>query len=374
MNGVAAAAFLLSAIASSAAFLYKLVQIHRNWRDVVYVSLTVTLAWQFLTFAMGVVSTSSASLFGVPNLSVLVLHVVAVALCISAQILLLLWANPLEKVRGRIRGWLVTGVLIIAVLVALFFIGGAVYLPSTDLTVGSADPVILTYLLLFIASQLVPCVKIAIQCIPYARAAGNPWLRRGLWLLSIAAVLLVVYCLTRTVNILSPALHIEPGIWKVLPNLFSAVGIVVMSIALTMPSWGGHVTNAVGWLRDYRSYRALYPLWHSLYEATPEIALEPPSSSISDLHYRLYRRVVEIRDGWRALRPYMESESESETPADQVRLEARKIKQALETKRTDPRSIPAPSRGGFEQRDAKTFAAEVSWLKEVSHAFASVRD
>jgi hypothetical protein len=46
--------------------------------------------------------------------------------------------------------------------------------------------------------------------------------------------------------------------------------------------------------------------------AAPEIALAPPSSAfadaltVRDLGFRLYRRVIEIRDGGLALRPYLD--------------------------------------------------------------------
>ena len=49
-----------------------------------------------------------------------------------------------------------------------------------------------------------------------------------------------------------------------------------------------------------------------LYETSPRIALAPPRSTLSDaftirdLDFRLYRRIVEIRDGSLELRPYVE--------------------------------------------------------------------
>lgn len=375
MSVIKALAFGLSAFASYAAFFYKLAQFRRNWRDLVYLTLVVTLALMCLTFTMGAVSASVDELFGIANLDVLVLHLASVGLCISAQILLLQWANPLELVRTRIKLWLLAGSALCGLLVILFFIGGAPYVPPEELTVGSVRAAILTYLLLFIVSQSIPCVTVFCQCIPYARATSNPWLRRGLRLLAAGAALLFGYCLTRTVNILSPLLGIQAGSWVLAASFFSAAGIVVLAIALTMPSWGAHMSKAVDWVRAYRSYRALYPLWRSLYDSTPEIALEPPSTSVSDLHYRLHRRVVEIRDGWRALRPYMDAEASDtgESACNQATVEAHKIDQALAAKQATPVStVPPRGGGGFEDTDAKTFAAEVSWLTEVSAAFARV--
>ncbi|MBB4688961.1 MAB_1171c family putative transporter [Amycolatopsis jiangsuensis] len=375
MDALRAVLFALSAIASYAALLYKLTAIRRSWRDWAYVAIMSTLILQCLTFTLGALSID-VSLFGVPNLTILLLHLVAVAYCISAQIMMLLWANPLSAVRRRVRAWLLSAAALCVVLGVLFSIGNRPGTPSTEFSSGSKDPVILTYLLLFIVSQAVPCVTIYRQCLPYARGTTNPWLRRAMRMLAAGAVVLFLYCAARTVNILSPALGLHLGAWTLAASVFSVLGIVVVSTALTMPSWGGHVSNALSWRRNLRSYRALYPLWQSLYESTPDIALEPPAPRgsarrWSDLHYLLHRRVIEIRDGWRALRPYMDrTDPAPETPAEQAATEARRIKRALRAK--DSGSAPEVSQdtGAFGDHDAKTFAAEVSWLTRVSAAYA----
>ena len=63
-----------------------------------------------------------------------------------------------------------------------------------------------------------------------------------------------------------------------------------------------------------RTYRQLYPLWRSYYEAEPSIALdgataESPfaAAGLRDIEPRLYRRVIEIRDGMLAVRRYAPS-------------------------------------------------------------------
>lgn len=376
MEAIKTAGFLLSAASSYVALLYKLCQIRRGWRDPAYITLVITLALQCLTFSMGAVSASSETFLGVRNLAILVMHVAAVSFCITAQVLMLQWANPLSEVRRKIRLWLQAGAGLNALLVALFFIGDAPAMPREALATGTDHPVLLVYLLLFIVSQAIPCVTIYRLCRPYAKRANKAWLRRALNLLSVGAVVLFLYCATRTVNIVTPLLGIDIGMWTLLPTIFSPIGIVVLSIGLTMPSWGVHVSRLAAWMRDYASYRALYPLWHSLYESSPGIALEPPSSSVSDLHYRLHRRVVEIRDGWRALRPYMEtvdtSAAEDGDEARQAFAEAMRIKRALHAKKSGAPPRTSPETDGFDGRDAKTFAAEVTWLKRVSAAYGQI--
>lgn len=373
MNTLKIILFSLSAVSSYAALLYKLFSMRRSWRDPAYMVLMTTLILQCVTFTLGALSLSIGSVFGIPNLAILILHLAAVAYCISAQLLLMLWANPPSEIRAQIRAWILSGAVLFVVLTVLFFIGNKPGTPGTAFAVGSSDPVILTYLLLFIISQAVPCVTIYLQCLPYAKSTSRVWLRRTLRTLAAGAVVLFCYCATRAVNIVSPALGWHLGAWAITPSIFSALGIVIVSFGLTMPSWGEHVSSVARWQRNYRSYRALYPLWHSLYQSSPGIALEPPAEGDtdrrwSDLHYRLHRRVIEIRDGWRALRPYMDR---ADTPdGNQALAEARKIRQALEAKTSGVAPAESQDNGAFDDHDAKTFAAEVAWLTQVSEAYA----
>jgi len=366
--------FALSAVSSYAALLYKLFSMRRSWRDPAYIALMTTLILQCVTFTFGALSPNLGTLFGVPNLAILLLHLAAVAYCISAQLLLMLWANPLAEIRARVRGWILSGAALFVVLTVLFFVSNRPGTPGSAYAFGSTDPLILGYLLLFIVSQAVPCVTIYRQCLPYARSTSRVWLRRTLRTLAVGAVVLFLYCATRTVNILSPVFGWHLGAWAILPSVFSAVGIVMVSFGLTMPSWGEHVSAVARWRRNYSSYRALYPLWHSLYESSPGIALEPPSENEpdrhwSDLHYRLHRRVIEIRDGWRALRPYMDRSDGTGPDGDQAVAEARQIRQALAAKTSGVAPAESRDNGAFDDHDAKTFAAEVAWLTQVSEAY-----
>jgi hypothetical protein len=81
-----------------------------------------------------------------------------------------------------------------------------------------------------------------------------------------------------------------------------------------MPAWGQRlgIPAVYRWISGYQTHRQLYPLWSALYRASPEIGLSPVRSALTDvltirdLDFRLYRRIVEIRDGSLALRQYFE--------------------------------------------------------------------
>ncbi|MFD9572370.1 MAB_1171c family putative transporter [Streptomyces sp. NPDC059982] len=379
MNTTRTLCFVIAALSSYAALFYRLSQVRRSWRDSAYRTLVITLLLQCLTFTMGAVAMSGDTFLGVGNLAILVMHVAAVAFCVSAQIILLRWATATEKTVRQARYWLITGIVVCALLIALFLVADGPGRPATDFNTGSGQPLVLLYLLVFIVSQAVPCVTIFRQCGPYARMTDKASLRQALRMLSVAAVVLFLYCTCRTVNILTAAAGIDIGAWTVAASVFSAAGIVTLSLSLTISVWEGPVGRLTDWARSYRSYRALYPLWRDLYESSPDIVLEPPgSASVSDLNYRLHRRVIEIRDGWRDLRPYIDRTAPHGGGAThagageeyrQAFAEAAQIRQALDAKRAG--TIPDHNKdaGDFDDRDPDNFTAEVAWLTKVASVY-----
>ncbi|MFD3805672.1 MAB_1171c family putative transporter [Streptomyces sp. NPDC058619] len=387
MNTTRTLCFVIAALSSYAALAYRLCQGRRSWREIGYRTLMTTLLFQCLTFTMGAVAMEHAGFFGVGNLAILLMHLSAVAFCVSAQIILLRWAAVGEEAVRKTRFWVVTGIALDVLLTTLFFLADGPRRAPLDFD-GSGDPLLLAYLLAFIASQAIPCVTMFRQCGPYIPMTANASLRRALRVLSLAAAILLLYGVVRTVNVLTIAAGVEIGASKeTVASVLNALGIVTLSLSLAMPSWAPSAARLLGWFRTYRSYRALYPLWRDLYESCPDIALEPPGASFSDLDYRLHRRIVEIRDGWRDLRPYIDRTAEGvgagggtggapgREPSGESRqafTEAAQIKRALVAKRTGRVANDSKDAGDFSDRDTDNFTAEVAWLTQVATAYSKL--
>ncbi|MEU9026808.1 MAB_1171c family putative transporter [Streptomyces sp. NPDC048383] len=388
MNTIRTLCFVIAALSSYVALAYRLGQGRRSWRDASYRALITTLFFQCLTFTMGAVAMRGESFLGVDNLAILVMHLAAVAFCVSAQVIFLRWAAEGAEAARKTRFWVATGLLLDVLLTVLFFLADGPARCGTEFD-GSGDPLLLTYLLAFIASQAVPCVTIVRRCGPYARMTDNAPLRQGLWMMFLGAVVLLVYGLVRMANVLGIAAGMEIGPWReALASVLDAFGIVAISLSLTTSLWTPAAGRFLDWTRTYRAYRALAPLWRDLYESFPDIALEPPGTSVRDLDYRLHRRVVEIRDGWRDLRPYIERTTvttagstptgskageEAGTESRQAFTEAARIRQALHAKRTGGIPHDHKGAGDFEDRDTDNFRAEVAWLTKVAAAYSRLR-
>ncbi|MEV4443151.1 MAB_1171c family putative transporter, partial [Streptomyces sp. NPDC049577] len=146
-------------------------------------------------------------------------------------------------------------------------------------------------------------------------------------------------------------------------------------------------------LAAYRRHRRLYPLWAALHEAIPTIALTPAHSPFADrltvrrLEFRLYRRVIEIRDGQLALRGHYDPAAEEEArragvaaglsgDALRAHLEAVRIRAALAHRARHgaaaaghtPAGPPAP--GGPSEHTG--LSDETAWLVRVATAFAAL--
>ncbi|MCU7722736.1 hypothetical protein ODJ79_03315 [Actinoplanes sp. KI2] len=120
-------------------------------------------------------------------------------------------------------------------------------------------------------------------------------------------------------------------------------------------------------LGEYRSLLVLRPLWTAMRDAFPEVILFSPGravvemAGVDEVRLRLYRRVIEIRDGMLALRPYL-CGGVPETP----QAEAAAIAEAL---RRRARGIaPCAESPGFAPVGPE-MADEVAWLSRVSRAY-----
>ena len=171
-----------------------------------------------------------------------------------------------------------------------------------------------TYLVIFLSVLGISLVCITRHARRYARdVQDHPWLARGLRTTAVGSVVFFGYCLLRGMYLLGLLAGANLSLLIYAAQPCAAFGSLIFVAGLTMPGWGHHASSVHNWLRAYRDHHRLHPLWRALYSAFPEIALDPPSSqarwkefSPRDIPYRLYRRVIEIQDGCRALRPYLE--------------------------------------------------------------------
>jgi hypothetical protein len=151
--------------------------------------------------------------------------------------------------------------------------------------------------------------------IRYVRTAGTPRLRRGLIVVSVAVAAFLVADATKSLLAVVQAVSEPPAGVVRAATLLYLTGVAAGALAFVVGVSYAAVTGMLITLPIWRAHRRLHhdlePLWRPLHEAFPQLTLgRVPDTSwrarlgVGSIHYRFYRRVVEIRDGLVQLSPY----------------------------------------------------------------------
>jgi hypothetical protein len=242
-------------------------------------------------------------------------------------------------------------------------------------------PYVAQYMMVYLSACAVGLASIGCLGWRYAKLAGRPWLRRGLRIAVAGAASGMCFCLCKGVYVVGLRLGVQLRYMEAVTPLFASVCGLLLVGGLTLPAWGPRLAELEAAARRYRSYRQLNPLWLALYRAVPQIALVPPSSHrdwpLRDLGFRLYRRVIEIRDGRLALRPYFDHRVASAA----LRLgQAAGLSGAELDAAVEASVLAAALRAKHDGRTATTdrldapggsdLSGEIAWLVSVATAFA----
>jgi hypothetical protein len=164
------------------------------------------------------------------------------------------------------------------------------------------------------AGYAIWCLAVVIAALGReARRAEPGPLRLGLRLTLAAAavgVLWSAWTADDVVDVLRSG--VQDGSEDMLSNVLGALCATLVVAGTTVARWGGALAAPARWLRTYRTYARLGPLWEALRAELPQIALADRPRGFgaarpSGTEFALYRRVIEIDDGRLALRPYAHS-------------------------------------------------------------------
>jgi hypothetical protein len=364
-------AFLVCAAVAWTAVGFKVAALRRDPHDPALRALTACIALPAAGFTMATppVYTAISRLTGVPNLATLLVYGAIVGYSICALILLLLWHLPRAEARRRSRRLLAFYGAVLVAMVVLF----AVAHPPVDHPLDFDDVYgprhdVGTFLLVYVVAFAIGLAAAVWRGTRFARtvtevAPDRPWLARGLRLVAIGSVIAIGYPLGKAVYVLVAWSGPRLVTVGALATACACLGALVITTGFTIPSWGPRLSRA-------RSYHRLYPLWRTMYDAMPAIALDPPRSRLADLlvvrdlDYRLYRRTVEIRDGRLALAPVDDPQAAEVTRlADHHRLSPAAVREALSIRAALGRP-PAASTGS----PPPAADDDVGWLVEVATA------
>jgi hypothetical protein len=252
----------------------------------------------------------------------------------------------------------------------------------------SRAPFMLEYRLVYLAYLGLAVMSIMRHSWRYAGVSEQPSLSLGLRLVAVGGLLGGGYVAHEGVRSFAVAIGVHNAFLDsdTVTRLLIASSVACMTAGVTMPAWGSRfgISAMYQWLDRYITYRQLYPLWRALYHATPEIGLLPPKNAaadaltVRDLDFRLYRRIVEIRDGSLALRPYTDTHviqrarelsQAARLPDNEVRatVEAASLAAALEVRKQG--SPPHAAQPVFDLYGGPDIRSEASVLVAVARSF-----
>ncbi|MGW7365881.1 MAB_1171c family putative transporter [Streptomyces sp. NPDC054841] len=312
-------------------FLILVRDLGKSRRDPALVALAFTYCFSALSYAVSLtwVWVRIDGIFGVPNIVVPIAQgFVIVVLALQATVLAH-WSKPPPEARRRSRLLLVAALAVIATMAVLFASLTPAATRPTDFSLYYAhDPVFQTYVLLYFGTYSVAEIYLALSCWTYARSATNRSIAFSLRLVTVGAVITLGYSGIRIAGIIGAEAgfsvsHLNDFAWAC-----GDIGATLTQIGYLIPTVARRATGVRDWAIAHIRYRRLGRLWSALDQADPSITLRRPARQGQDVlrgrsaHFPLLRRRVEIRQGQKLMRRYLD-------PAVRVQAEARRASEGL---------------------------------------------
>lgn len=359
---------------------YRLLQArHHLTPGVVYLCLAISSVGVSAAVIAPGTLTLTVSLEPFPNATRLAGNGLAMIAAFCVHGLLSHTVLPSDRAPSAIRR---QALVLVAALAAMTVLLANAPLPSSApdfVAVYAGDPHVLSYLLLFCgyigfaAAQFVRLIH------HYIRLSDRPWLRRGLIVVQVGAVIAVTWAIAKStaavvVYLTGRRLTME----NAMSASLSAACVVLVAIGSTMPTWGPVAAAPGRWFQRYHAHRVLYPLWAALHDVLPEITQatgDPGPNQPHDIEWRLARRVIEIRDGLLLLAPYRDPAigaaaqrtGQRRKANAEAAAEAAEIEAALRSWHAGAQPMLAAPEPPEHKADG--LQAEITWLQRVARAY-----
>ncbi|MFW0789806.1 MAB_1171c family putative transporter [Gordonia sp. CPCC 205333] len=304
---------------------------------------------------------------GTPNLARLLINASMIVWSVLILTAVAYWSLKRDRARLFVRiCWVVVAVVIAASAV----LWSTISVPETARgfsdeyahTNSAVAGLMLIYHLVVSAAL----IAITLCCIRFAYLAKQAVFRAAMVTTALGAVCYLCFAVHRILVILSHPIGrrlVDP--WPTATPLMTGVGTVGMMIGLTMPMWVPELSRARKRLHTNNLHRVLEPLWTDL---RPFVSTVPtPDAESNDPEYRLYRRMVDIRDALLAL-SYRFPVDGDDSERGSARV-AQQIRHALDSPDVD--ASTKPDRSSLIVADRAT---EERWLTEVAVEYRRGRE
>lgn len=139
-------------------------------------------------------------------------------------------------------------------------------------------------------------------CWRFTKVSTRPSARLGFTLGMLSGLVAQAYVANELIGLLP--MPIRPAGLGQAPDGLIVAEVTLFIVGMTLPSWAPRLgfDRLVTWTTECVALWRLYPLWQRLCAIAPEVVMVPPRPLLLDLldmrdvRFRLYRRILEIRD------------------------------------------------------------------------------
>jgi hypothetical protein len=371
-------AYTFGAAVCWSAVAFFVTQLRDNTRDFGRIALITSFTLEAINYTLNPPSVGEAiaAWSGIPNVAGLITIIVTILWCVAVVIALSCWHDSPQQRKKTTRVWLFSAAVPIAAVVVVWFRGSLlrpwISLPAeigTNAADISTNSWAVATMIIYAAALIVGLVKIRSLCARYANSSQKSWVTRGLRLVRWGADINLGYACIFLAGVVAPFFSTTIPYWYAVtvPAVITSTLLVLAGFAL--PLLGPELIDIRRDLADMRAHRALEPLWEDLVLGNPHIALR--ESDRRKISYRLYRRVVEIRDGITHLAEFITPDEAVADGSDPARTAAQQLRRAM-TEKTVHRG--ADYSDGFAplvgDNPNASIDEEIRWLCQIAKHYA----
>ncbi|WP_326820297.1 MAB_1171c family putative transporter [Streptosporangium sp. NBC_01756] len=240
--------------------------------------------------------------------------------------------NRPPRVRTHLL-WVIGAITVMGMLLASS--GSRDDVGASFLAVYGRNALVVGFYLIFIGYTVTVLIDTLRLAWRYKKYARQRYLRVGMRLLIAGDLCGLVYGLYLGATVVTSYLawSLPPGATTYAATYLALGAVMLLLAGPTISVWGPRL--AVPWraVAQRRSLHRLHPLWLALTTAIPYLRRQPTHTLGDAVGYRLYRRVIEIRDGLLILEPYrdlrLERQQSTAGTAARATIHARSIALAL---------------------------------------------
>ncbi|MFI5859267.1 MAB_1171c family putative transporter [Streptomyces parvulus] len=319
----------LCLIIAGAGFLILLRDLKRDRRD----RALVALAWSFLASALSYAVSITwvwvriDGALGVTNIVVPIAQSFVILVLALQGGVLAYWSKPPEEARRRANHLMITGVTVIIGMAVLFALLTPASQRPTDFAMYYAhDPFYQAYVLLYFGTYTAAETYLAWSCWKYSRTAATRSIAVGLRLVTVGAVITLVYSGQRLAAVIGAEAGFSVDHLNDLAWACGDIGATLTQVGYFIPIIAARVGALSSFAHEHYAYARLEKLWAAMVRMDPSIVLQQQGPqreflrNRQSIHYPLIRRRTEIRDGQVALRRYL-------SPAVRTEAEARRSRE-----------------------------------------------